>query len=168
MNEWSKQQTKKMEKEILEQQIELRKKKEMEKIKEEKKKQKKKESKMVFKMWKERKDEKLKEMKQKQYQDKMLKELESKSKHSEFNPNKGFTIGLYTDAGALKEIQQFVKEKCTEDEEEEDMVGDEEMTPEQLEELQKLQQIQMNQYQGNVDKMEITKMLIMLDLIIKC
>ena len=163
MNEWFKQQAKKMEREILEQQTELRKKKEMEKINEEKKKQKKKESKMAFKMWKERKDEELKEMKQKQYQDKMLKELESKSKHSAFNPNKGFTIGPYTDAGALKEIQRFVNEKCTKEEDDEEegivneegeegMVGDEEMTPEQLEELQKLQQIQMNQYQGNVDK----------------
>ena len=95
----------------------------------------------------------------------MLKELESKSKHSTFNHNKGFTIGPYTDAGALKEIQRFVNEKCTEEEDEEEgivnvegegdgeegegeeMIGDEEMTPEQLEELQKLQQMQMNQYQ---------------------
>ena len=157
MNEWNRQQAKKKEKEILDQQTELQRKKETERINEEKKKQKKKESKQAFKMWKERKDEELKQQKQKKLQEKMLKELESKSKHSTFNHNKGFTIGPYTDAGALKEIQRFVNEKCTEEDEEEgvvndedgdvEMVGDEEMTPEQLEELQKLQQMQMNQYQ---------------------
>ena len=95
-------------------------------------------------------------------QEKMLKELESKSKHSTFNHNKGFTIGPYTDAGALKEIQRFVNEKCTEEDDEEEgiinegegIVNDEEMTPEQLEELQKLQQLQMNQYQVNGDEKE--------------
>ena len=51
---------------------------------------------------------------------KKIKELESKSKHSAFNHNTGFTIGPYTDAGALKEIQRFVKEKCTEEEDEEE------------------------------------------------
>ena len=98
-------------------------------------------------------------MKQKKDQEKMMKELESKSKHSVYNHNKGFTIGPYTDAGALKEIQRFVNEKCTEEEDEEEgivndegeegLAGDEEMTPEQLEELQKLQQIQMNQFQAD-------------------
>ena len=34
------------------------------------------------------------------------------------------------------------------------MVGDEEMTPEQLEELQKLQQMQMNQYQMGGNEIE--------------
>ena len=112
---------------------------------------------MAFKLWKERKDEELKQMKQKSIQEKMLKELESKSKHSAFNHNKGFTIGPYTDAGALKEIQRFVNEKCAEEEleDEEGVINDDEgvgvekMTPAQLEELQKLQQIQMNQYQDN-------------------
>ena len=165
MNEWFRQQAKKMEKEILEQQTELRKKKEIEKINEEEKKKKKKESKLAFKLWKEKKDEELKQLKQKKQQEKMLKELESKSKHSTFNHNKGFTIGPYTDAGALKEIQRFVNEKCTEEDEEEgvvngeggddmDMVGDEEMTPEQLEELQKLQQLQMNKYQVEGDEQQ--------------
>ena len=157
MNDWFKQQARKMEKEILDQQTELKKKKEMEKINEEQKKQKKKESKMAFKLWKERKDEELKQMKQKSIQEKMLKELESKSKHSAFNHNKGFTIGPYTDAGALKEIQRFVNEKCAEEEleDEEGVINDDEgvgvekMTPAQLEELQKLQQLQMNQYQEN-------------------
>ena len=119
---------------------------------------------MAFKTWKERKDEELKQMKQKKEQEKILKELESKSKHSVYNHNKGFTIGPYTDAGALKEIQRFVNEKCTEEEDEEEgivndegeegMAGDEEMTPEQLEELQKLQQMQMNQYQMSGNEME--------------
>ena len=165
MNEWFKKQAKKMEKEILDQQTELRNKKEIEKMKEEEKKKKKKESKLAFKLWKEKKDEELKQLKEKQMQEKMLKELESKSKHSTFNHNKGFTIGPYTDAGALKEIQRFVNEKCTEEGDEEEgivnddgeMAGDEEMTPEQLEELQKLQQMQMNQmnqYQVNGDENE--------------
>ena len=76
--------------------------------------------------------------------------------------NKGFTIGPYTDAGALKEIQKFVAEKCTEDDDEEEgIVNDEneemvgmgdEMTPQQLEELKKLQLMQMNQYMANVDE----------------
>ena len=34
------------------------------------------------------------------------------------------------------------------------MIGDEEMTPEQLEELQKLQQMQMNQFQTSGDDQE--------------
>jgi len=81
-------------------------------------------------------------------------ETKSKSRHSNYT-NKGFTIGPYTDAGALKEIQRFVNEKCTEDEDEEEgIVNDnemidgtnEEMTPEQLEQLHKLEQMQMNQY----------------------
>ena len=166
MNEWFKQQAKKMELEILEQQEELRKKKEKEKNDEEEKKRKKKESKIMFKQWKERKDEELREKKK----EKMMQEYEtkSKSKHSNINKlnNKGFTIGPYTDAGALKEIQRFVAEKCTEDDDEEEgivndnemegeegMVGmDGEMTPEQLEQLEKLQQMQMNQYMANIQQ----------------
>ena len=152
MNEWFKAQAKKMEKEILEKQEELRKKKEKEQFDEEEKQRKRKESKIMFKQWKEKKDEELREKKK----EKMMQEYEtkSKSKHSNYN-NKGFTIGPYTDAGALKEIQRFVNEKCTEDEDEEEggivndneMEGaDEEMTPEQLEQLRKLEQMQMNQY----------------------
>ena len=166
MNEWFKQQAKKMEQEILEQQEELRKKKEKEKNDEEEKKRKKKESKIVFKQWKEKKDEELREKKK----EKMMQEYEtkSKSKHSNLNKlnNKGFTIGPYTDAGALKEIQRFVAEKCTEDDDEEEgivndnemegeegMIGtDGEMTPEQLEQLEKLQQMQMNQYMANIQQ----------------
>ena len=166
MNEWFKKQAKKMELEILEKQEELRIKKEKEKNDEEEKKTKKKESKIRFKEWKEKKDEELREQKK----EKMQKEFEnkSKSKNSIINKinNKGFTIGPYTDAGALKEIQRFVAEKCTEDDDEEEgiinnnenegeegMMGiDEEMTPEQLEQLKKLQQIQNNQYGINVDE----------------
>ena len=166
MNEWFKQQAKKMEQEILEQQEELRKKKEKEKNDEEEKKRKKKETKIMFKQWKERKDEELREKKK----EKMMQEYEtkSKSKHSNINKlnNKGFTIGPYTDAGALKEIQRFVAEKCTEDDDEEEgivndnemegeegMIGmDGEMTPEQLEQLEKLQQMQMNQYMPNIQQ----------------
>ena len=97
----------------------------------------------MFKQWKERKDEELREKKK----EKMMQEYEtkSKSKHSNYT-NKGFTIGPYTDAGALKEIQKFINEKCTQDEDEEkgiindnEMGGEEGMTNEQLE------QIQMNQ-----------------------
>ena len=160
MNEWFKQQAQKMEEEILEQQKKLREKKEKEKNDEEEKKRKRKEAKIKFKEWKERKDEELREKKK----EKMMQEYEakSKSKHSNINKfnNKGFTIGPYTDAGALKEIQRFVAQKCTEDDDEEEgivndnemegeegMLGlDEEMTPEQLEQLEKLKQMQMNQY----------------------
>ena len=152
MNEWFKAQARKMEKEILEQQEELRKKKEKEQLDEEEKKRKRKESKIMFKQWKEKKDEELREKKK----EKMMQEYEtkSKSKHSNYT-NKGFTIGPYTDAGALKEIQRFVNEKCTEDEDEEagivndnEMIdgSNEEMTPEQLEQLRKLEQMQMNQH----------------------
>ena len=152
MNEWFKAQAKKMEQEILDKQEELRKKKEKEQFDEEEKKRKKKEKKIMFKQWKERKDEELREKKK----EKMMQEYEtkSKSKHSNYN-NKGFTIGPYTDAGALKEIQRFVNEKCTEDEDEEEGIvndnemmdgANEEMTPEQLEQLHKLEQMQMNQY----------------------
>ena len=96
----------------------------------------------------------------------MQKEFETKSKSknsiNKMN-NKGFTIGPYTDAGALKEIQRFVQEKCTEDDDEEEGIinnneneGEEgiygEMTPEQLEQLKKLQQIQNNQDGINVDE----------------
>ena len=114
---------------------------------------KKRENKQAFKEWKERKDEEMKILKrQKKLEEEKLKE--SKSKHSAFAHNKGFTIGPYTDAGALKEIQKFVNEKFTEedDDEEEGIVndeGDEEMTPEQLAELENLQKMQMGQYQVN-------------------
>jgi len=152
MNEWFKAQAKKMEQEILDKQEELRKKKEKEQFDEEEKKRKRKESKIMFKQWKERKDEELREKKK----EKMMQEYEtkSKSKHSNYT-NKGFTIGPYTDAGALKEIQRFVNEKCTEDEDEEEGIvndnemmdgANEKMTPEQLEQLHKLEQMQMNQY----------------------
>ena len=96
----------------------------------------------MFKQWKERKDEELREKKK----EKMMQEYETKSKsrHSNYT-NKGFTIGPYTDAGALKEIQRFINEKCIQDEVEEkgiindnDLVGnEEEMTPEQFEQMQK-------------------------------
>jgi hypothetical protein len=113
MNEWFKKQAQKMEQEILEKQEESRIKKEKEKYDEEEKKRKKKESKLIFKQWKEKKEEELREKKK----EKMKQEFEtkSKSKHSIMNKinNKGFTIGPYTDAGALKEIQRFVAEKCT-------------------------------------------------------
>ena len=155
MNEWFKQQAKKMELEILEQQEELRKKKEKEKFEEEEKKRKKKESKIMFKQWKEKKDEELREKKREKMQQEY--ETKSKSKHSNINKlnNKGFTIGPYTDAGALKEIQRFVAEKCTEDDDEEEgIVNDNEnegeegygdMSPEQIEQLKKLQQMQQMQ-----------------------
>ena len=94
----------------------------------------------MFKQWKEKKDEELREKKKV----KMMQEYEtkSKSKHSNYN-NKGFTIGPYTDAGALKEIQRFINEKCTQDEDEEKGIindnemggGNEEMIPEQLEQM---------------------------------
>ena len=148
MNEWFKQQAKKMEKEILEHQEEERIKKQIEKEKEEEKKRKKIESKERFKEWKERKDIELKEKKR----EKMLEEIEkkSKSKHStsHWMNNKGFTIGPYTDAGALKEIQRFVAEKCTEDDNEE---GEEDFNNNDIninnEELAR--QMQMNQYLEN-------------------
>jgi len=116
MNEWFKAQARKMEKEILEKQEKLKEKKKKEKDEEEEKKKKRKESKIKFKQWKERKDEELREKKK----EKMMQEYETKSKsrHSNYT-NKGFTIGPYTDAGALKEIQRFINEKCIQDEVEE-------------------------------------------------
>jgi hypothetical protein len=155
MNLWFKQQAEKMEREILEQQEELKIKKEKEKYDEEERKRKKKESKLKFKEWKEQKDRELKDKKEKM---RIENETKSKSKHSNINKlnNKGFPIGPYTDAGALKEIQRFVAEKCTEDDEEEGIVNDNEMegeegvqgmigqmTPEQIEQMKLYQ---MNQY----------------------
>ena len=154
MNEWFKQQAKKMEEEIMIHQIELKRNKEIEKEKEQMKKLRKKENKIAFKEWKERKDEEMKIIKQKKLEEEKLNE--SKSKHSAYNKNKGFIIGPYTDAGALKEIQKFVNEKFTEEDDEEEGIvndegneGDEEMTPEQLAELENLQKMQMGQYRGN-------------------
>ena len=120
MNEWFKRQAKKMEQELLEKEEELRIKKEKEKNEEEEKKRKRKESKIVFKQWKEKKDEELREKKKEKKRQEF--ETKSKSKHSIMNKinNKGFTIGPYTDAGALKEIQRFVAEKCTEDDDDEE------------------------------------------------
>ena len=156
MNLWFKQQAEKMEKEIFEQEQEKREKEKKEKEDEEEKKRKKKESKEKFKEWKEQKDKELKEKKEKM---RLENETKSKSKHSNITKlnNKGFTIGPYTDAGALKEIQRFVAEKCTEDDDEEEgivndneMEGEEgmqemigKMTPEQLEQMKLYQ---MNQY----------------------
>ena len=56
----------------------------------------------MVKQWKEKKDEELSEKKR----EKILQEYETKSKHSNINKlnNKGFTIGPYTNEGALKEI----------------------------------------------------------------
>ena len=149
MNEWFKAQAKKMEKEIFEQQEELRKKKEKEQFEEEEKKRKRKESKIMFKQWKEKKDEELREKKK----EKMMQEYETKSKsrHSNYT-NKGFTIGPYTDAGALKEIQRFINEKCIQDEVEEKGIindneivgGEEEMTHEQIEQMQMNDQNKIN------------------------
>ena len=155
MNEWFRQQAKKMEREILEHQEEERLKKELEKQKEEEKKRKKLESKERFREWKEKKDLEMKEKKR----EKMLEELEkkSKSKHSTGHwNNRGFTIGPYTDAGALKEIQRFVAEKCTEDdndeEGEEDLNNNEGINDANDEEM--MRQIQMNQYMENDNKQD--------------
>ena len=145
MNEWFKRQAIKMEKELIEKEEELKIQKEKEKMEKEEKMMKKKESKIRFKEWKERKDEELKEKKREQLKKEY--ETKSKSKTSYLNRinNKGFTIGPYTDAGALKEIQRFVNEKCTEEEGDDSGIIDEEnLTPEQLEELKKLQKLQMN------------------------
>ena len=149
MNEWFKAQAKKMEKEILEKQEKLKEKKKKEKDEEEEKKRKRKESKIMFKKWKERKDEELREKKK----EKMMQEYETKSKsrHSNYT-NKGFTIGPYTDAGALKEIQRFINEKCIQDEVEEKGIindneiigGEEEMTPEQIEQIKMNDQNKIN------------------------
>ena len=114
-----------------------------------------KQKKIIFKKWKEKKEKELREKKREKMQQEY--ETKSKSKHSNINKlnNKGFTIGPYTDAGALKEIQRFVAEKCTEDDDEEEgIVNDNEnegeegygdMSPEQIEQLKKLQQMQQMQ-----------------------
>ena len=82
--------------------------------------------------------------------EKMMEEIEkkSKSKHStgHWMGNKGFTIGPYTDAGALKEIQRFVAEKCTEDDNDED---DDDINNEGIDDINEeemARQIQINQY----------------------
>ena len=83
----------------------------------------------------------------------MLEEIEkkSKSKHStsHWMNNKGFTIGPYTDAGALKEIQRFVAEKCIEDDNEE---GEEDFNNNDdinINNEELARQMQMNQYLEN-------------------
>ena len=149
MNEWFKQQAKKMEKEILEHQQKELKKKEVERQKEEEKLKKKIESKERFKEWKEKKDLEMKEKKR----EKMLEEMEkkSKSKHStgHWMNNKGFTIGPYTDAGALKEIQRFVAEKCTEDDNDEDDDNNNIEEINDMNEEEMARQMQINHYLAN-------------------
>ena len=149
MNEWFKQQAKKMEKEILQHQEEERIKKELERKKEEEKKKKKLDSKEKFREWKEKKDLEMKEKKR----EKMMEELEkkSKSKHStnHWMNNKGFTIGPYTDAGALKEIQRFVAEKCTEDDNDEE--GEEDFNNVNINNEEMARQMQINKYLDNED-----------------
>ena len=110
MNNWFKVQAKKMEKEILEKREKIIMEKEKENLKKIEEKQKKILNRKAFKEWREKKEREIK-MKKKEEKIKKQKEEEKKKRDYLKKKVKRFTIGPYTDAAALKEVQNILVEK---------------------------------------------------------
>ncbi len=118
MNNWFKIQAEKMEKEILEKKEKKYEQHEKEYLKKIEKKQKEILNKKAFKEWTQRKN---KEFKQKKFEEKKQKEKEELKKKRDYLKKrvKSFTIGPYTDAAALKEVQNILVENNLNKEEDE-------------------------------------------------
>lgn len=156
LNVWFLDQAKKMENDIRQKREEARQKEELRRYEREKKYRNRQLNREIFNEWKAKKDAEIRERKIKE---KLEKENESKSyysyRYNRFN-HRGFPIGPYTDAAALKEIQRFVADKCTEDdvEDEEGVVNDGEegknlegyngeLNEEQIAKIKELQKMEM-------------------------
>ena len=109
MNNWFKIQAEKMEKEILEKKEKKHEQHEKEYLKKIEKKQKEILNKKAFKEWTRRKE---KEFKQKKFEEKKQKEKEELKRKRDYLKKrvKSFTIGPYTGAAALKEVQNILVE----------------------------------------------------------
>ena len=119
MNNWFKIQARKMEKELLEKREKILMEKEKANLKKIEKQQKQMLNKKAFKEWKERKE---KEIKKRKIEEKKKKQREEEKKKRDLLKKrvKSFTIGPYTDAAALKEVQNYLVENNL-NKEEEDM-----------------------------------------------
>ena len=109
MNNWFKVQAEKMEKEILEKRRKKNKEREEKKMKIKKIEEKKIRGKEAFRLWKEGKEH---EMRIKKRKENIIKKQEEEKKRKEFLKKrvKSFIIGPYTDAAALREIQNNLME----------------------------------------------------------
>ena len=118
MDNWFIIQAKKMEKEIMEKREKIYKEQEKENLKKKEKKQKQILNRKAFKDWIEKKE---KEKKQRKEEEKKQREKEEEKKKRDYLKKKikGFTIGPYTDAAALKEVQNYLVENNLNKEEDE-------------------------------------------------
>ena len=109
MNNWFKVQAKKMEKEILEKREKVIMEKEKENLKKIEKKQKEILNRKAFQEWKEKKE---KEIKKRKKEEKKQKQKEEEKRKRDYLKRrvKSFTIGPYTDAAALKQVQNLILE----------------------------------------------------------
>jgi hypothetical protein len=120
MNNWFKIQAEKMEKEILEKKEKQHEEHEKEYLRKIEKKQKEILNKKAFKEWLKKKE---RESKQKKYEERKQKEKEELKRKRDYLKKrvKSFTIGPYTDAAALKEVQNILVENNLNKEEDEYM-----------------------------------------------
>ena len=118
MNNWFKIQAEKMEKEIFEKKQKKYKEHEKEYLKKIEKQQKEILNKKAFKEWTKKKE---RELKQKKFEEKKQKEKEEQKRKRDYLKKrvKSFTIGPYTDAAALKEVQNYLVENNLNKEEDE-------------------------------------------------
>ena len=118
MNNWFKLQAKKMEKEIMEKREKIHIEQKNANLKKLEKKQKQILNRKAFKEWKEKKE---KEIKKRKNEEKKQKEKEEEKKKRDYLKKKvkSFTIGPYTDAAALKEVQNILVENNLNKEEDE-------------------------------------------------
>ena len=118
MEYWFHIQAKKMEKEIMEKREKIHIEQEKENLKKKEKKQKQILNRKAFKDWIEKKE---KEKKQRKEEEKKQREKEEEKKKRDYLKKKikGFTIGPYTDAAALKEVQNYLVENNLNKEEDE-------------------------------------------------
>lgn len=115
MNNWFKSQAEKMEKEIIEKKRKKNKEKEEKNLKLKKIQEKQIKGKEAFRIWKENKDN---EMRIKKKKENIMKKKEEEQKRKEYLKKrvKSFIIGPYTDAAALREIQNNLMENNLNDE----------------------------------------------------
>ena len=118
MNNWFKLQAKKMEKEIMENREKIHIEQKNANLKKLEKKQKQILNRKAFKEWKEKKE---KEIKKRKNEEKKQKEKEEEKKKRDYLKKrvKSFIIGPYTDAAALKEVQNILVENNLNKEEDE-------------------------------------------------
>ena len=117
MNRWFKVQAKKMEKEMKDKKEKIINQQKQEYLKKIEKEQKEILNRKAFKEWKEKKELEIKKRKKEERKQKEKEEEERKREYLK-KRIKSFTIGPYTDAAALKEVQNFIVENNLNKEEE--------------------------------------------------